>query len=155
MKRVILIWMAVFMVGSMAMAQQQENRRGKMPDPKVRAERMTERMAKEYALDDGQKKQLLEANLAFVEKMGDRPMGRRSHIKRGGRDCESCVCNRTSKRHAKHEKEERKARRKEMKEAHAAYDKQLQGIMTKEQYDAYNKKKQERKAKAEAKRKVA
>ena len=60
----------------------------KMPEPKVRAERMTERMVKEYSLNDTQKQQLLEANLALVEKMGDMPMHRakaHKHHKRDGK----------------------------------------------------------------------
>ena len=36
--------------------------------PKPRAERMTERMAKEYSLNETQKKELLEVNMAFVQR---------------------------------------------------------------------------------------
>lgn len=36
--------------------------------PAERAEKMTERMVKEYSLNDAQKKQLLEVNLARCEK---------------------------------------------------------------------------------------
>lgn len=75
MKRIVLIWMAAFLMGGMAMAQHARHS-DKMPEPKVRAERMTERMVKEYSLNDTQKQQLLEANLALVEKMGDMPMHR-------------------------------------------------------------------------------
>lgn len=67
MKRIVLIWMAAFLMGGMAMAQHARHS-DKMPEPKVRAERMTERMVKEYSLNDTQKQQLLEANLALVEK---------------------------------------------------------------------------------------
>lgn len=70
MKRIVLIWMAAFLMGGMAMAQHARHS-DKMPEPKVRAERMTERMVKEYSLNDTQKQQLLEANLALVEKMGE------------------------------------------------------------------------------------
>ena len=114
MKRIVLIWMAAFLMGGMAMAQHARHS-DKMPEPKVRAERMTERMVKEYSLNDTQKQQLLEANLALVEKMGDK--------------------------------------REEMKTARIAYDSQLQKIMTEEQYAAYSKKVQDRKAKMESKRK--
>ena len=68
MKRIVLIWMAAFLMGGMAMAQHARHS-DKMPEPKVRAERMTERMVKEYSLNDTQKQQLLEANLALVEKI--------------------------------------------------------------------------------------
>lgn len=67
MKRIVLIWMAAFLMGGMAMAQHARHS-DKMPEPKVRAERMTERMVKEYSLNDTQKQQLLEANLALLRK---------------------------------------------------------------------------------------
>ena len=54
MKRIVLIWMAAFLMGGMAMAQHARHS-DKMPEPKVRAERMTERMVKEYSLNDTQK----------------------------------------------------------------------------------------------------
>ena len=87
MKRIVLIWMAAFLMGGMVMAQH-ARRSDKMPDSKVRAERMTERMVKEYSLNDTQKQQLLEANLALVEKIGDMPMHRakaHKHPKRDGK----------------------------------------------------------------------
>ena len=83
MKRIVLIWMAAFLMGGMAMAQHARHS-DKMPEPKVRAERMTERMVKEYSLNDTQKQQLLEANLALVEKMGDMPMHRATYRKERG-----------------------------------------------------------------------
>lgn len=174
MKKIVLMLMAAFFMGGMVMAQ--HVRRGeKMPDPKVRAERMTERMAKEYSLDDNQKKQLLEANLAFVEKMGDRPMHRRPDMRKGKNVCDSCTCNQADKHHKKEnrvakkdgkrpqltdkQRAERKAviekKREEMKAARTAYNEQLQKIMTKDQYAAYSKKMQERKTKMESKRKDA
>ncbi len=174
MKKIILMLVATFFMGGVVMAQ--HARRGdKMADPKVRAERMTERMAKEYSLDDTQKKQLLEANLAFVEKMGNRPVHRRPDMRRGKNACDSCTCNQAGKHHKKEnrvaEKEgkrpqltdeqraERKAetekRHEEMKAARTDYDARLRKIMTKDQYAAYSKKMQERKTKMESKRKEA
>lgn len=165
MKRIVLIWMAALMMGGMAMAQD-ARRSDKKPDPKVHAERMTERMAKEYSLDDAQKKQLLEANLALTEKMGDMPMRRRPDMRKGRRRNASCCCccDHADRHHAKadrHEhrngrhhqltdeqraqkKEELEKKREEMKAARADYDAKLQKIMTNEQYAAYNKKKDRR-----------
>lgn len=134
MKRIVLIWMAAFLMGGMAMAQH-ARRSDNMPEPKVRAERMTERMVKEYSLNDTQKQQLLEANLALVEKMGDMPMHRAKAHKHHKRD---------GKRHQLTD---------EQRAARTAYDSQLQKIMTEEQYAAYSKKVQDRKAKMESKRK--
>ena len=142
MKRIVLIWMAAFLMGGMAMAQHARHS-DKMPEPKVRAERMTERMVKEYSLNDTQKQQLLEANLALVEKMGDMPMHRAKAHKHHKRD---------GKRHQL-TAEQRTQKKEEMKTARIAYDSQLQKIMTEEQYAAYSKKVQDRKAKMESKRK--
>lgn len=181
MKRIILILMAAFLTGGMVMAQH-ARRSDKMPDPKVRAERMTERMVKEYSLNDTQKKQLLEANLALVEKTGNMPMHRRPDMRKGKKDSDSCCCAKADKHHKKGDKhhkkdgkldkrddkraqltDEQRAQRKaemqkkheEMQAARTAYDAQLQKIMTKDQYAAYSKKMQERKAKMDSKRKAA
>lgn len=170
MKRIVLMLVAALMMGGMAMAQ--DNRRGgdeKMNDPKVRAERMTERMAKEYNLNDTQKQQLLEANMALMEKKGDMPApGRRGEMRRPPMKKENgCCCQdscskegkKAGKKHDKKEgqrpqmteeereqmKAEMEKKRQEMKAAHAAYQEQLQKIMTKEQYEAYTKKMQDRK----------
>ncbi len=152
MKRIIMIMVAAFLMGGMVMAQH-ARRGGKMPEPKVRAERMTERMAKEYSLNDTQKKQLLEANLALVEKMGDMPMHRRGDMRKGKKDC-TCTCSKADKHHSQRDsiarKEGRKAR---LTAARTAYNVQLQKIMTKDQYAAYTKNMQDRKAKMESKRK--
>lgn len=141
MKRIIMIMVAAFLMGGMVMAQH-ARRGGKMPEPKVRAERMTERMAKEYSLNDTQKKQLLEANLALVEKMGDMPMHRRGDMRKGKKDC-TCTCS----------KAEMAKKREEMTAARTTYNVQLQKIMTKDQYAAYTKNMQDRKAKMESRRK--
>lgn len=171
MKRIIMIMVAAFLMGGMVMAQH-ARRSDKMPEPKVRAERMTERMVKEYALNDTQKKQLLEANLALVERMGDMPMHRRDDMRKGKKDC-TCTCSKADKHDnqkdsiAKKEcrkaqltneqraqkKAEMEKKRAEMTAARATYDAQLQKIMTKEQYAAYTKNLQDRKARMESKRK--
>ena len=153
MKRIVLMLTVAFLAGSMAMAQY-AHRGDKIPDPKVRAERMTERMAKEYALNDAQKKQLLEANLALVEKMRDMPKHRKPKMKRGKRNCNSCCCEKADKYHKENsltdeqcaqKKAEMEKKRKEMQDARSAYDVKLQKIMTKEQYAAYTQKFKERK----------
>ena len=173
MKRIFMILMAAFLIGGMAMAQ--HARRGdKMPDPKTRAEHMTERMAKEYSLNDSQKKQLLEANLAFAEKMGDKRMHHRADMRKGKKGCNSCTCkkeNQDCKKEGKvakkgnrkpqltdeqrtQKKAEMEKRREEMKVNRTAYDAQLQKIMTKDQYAAYTKKVQERKDKKDLRKKA-
>lgn len=126
------------------------------------ADRMTDRMAEAYGLDEGQKKELLEANEAFVKQMGDMPRpdyGRRGHHRR--RPAAGCCCgaadyccdNHRDVRPRRHHltPEEREARAAEWKKnmedrkaAFQAYDANLQKIMTKEQYEAYKEKRAER-----------
>lgn len=67
-----LMLVAAFTFGGIAMADE-VNQEKRTIDPKARAEKMTERMVKEYDLNDMQKKQLLDLNQAFAEKLGDRP----------------------------------------------------------------------------------
>lgn len=127
MKRLVLIFAVAFLAIGMTMAQNAQRPGNKNMDPKERAERMTERMAKEYTLNDSQKQQLKEANLALMEKMGEMPMRQ-----------ELTGAQRAEKKAAMEKK------RTEMKAAHEAYDAQLQKIMTSEQYAAYSAKKASR-----------
>ena len=155
MKRIIFVWMAAFLMGGMAMAQQ-ARRSDNMPDPKVRAERMTERMAKEYSLNDTQKKQLLEANMELVEKTGDRTGQRKPNVRKGkcGKEC-SCCCREAGKRAKKDGKRPQLTdeQRAERKKARDSYNEQLQKIMTSDQYAAYTKKMQEGKDRLKRNRK--
>ena len=116
------------MIGGVVMAQGQRGEHKKMT-PTERAEKMTERMVKEYSLNDAQKKQLLEVNLARCEKM-DARMSMRPDVN-GKKD---------GKKAPQMTKEEREKMRAEMKNANA----QLQKIMTEEQYASYTKKQSER-----------
>lgn len=117
MKRIAFLMVALLMVGGLAMAQG-PRREGKMKmDPKERAEKMTERMAKEYSLNEAQKKELLDANLALNEKMAKK---------------------------AEDSKAEKQQMHKEMKANRDAYEAQLKKIMTEEQYASYTKNQAER-----------
>ena len=135
MKRIVFWMVALLLMSGVAMAQ--GNRQGgrQQMDPKTRAERMTERMVKEYSLNETQKKELLEVNMAFVQKMGERP-GRMMAANQGGRSKDNKA--------AKMTKEEREKKMAEMKKSREDYDAQLKKIMTKEQYDSYVKKQAER-----------
>ncbi|GAE84577.1 DUF4890 domain-containing protein [Bacteroides reticulotermitis] len=88
---------------------------------------MTERMVKEYALDEGQSKQLLEVNLAWAEKMAANLPG--------GSKGEGT---------AKLSKEEQAKKIDEMKKSREDYEAQLKKILSKDQYDSYVKKQAER-----------
>lgn len=145
MKKILMILMLVVLTGGMAMAQN-SRRSNKRLDPKERAERMTERMAKEYSLTDAQKKQLYEANLAMTQKMGDMPMDRRPDVQTDSK--QDKVKRADKKQMTDAERKEMKAKMEkkhaEMKQAREAYDVQLKKIMTKEQYEAYSRKQGER-----------
>lgn len=145
MKKILMILVVALMASSMVMAQS-SRRGGKRPDPKERAERMTERMVKEYSLNDTQKKQVYDANLALTEKMGEMPMRRRPDMK--GDKKEGKVKKGEKKQMTDAERKEVKAemekKREEMKAAREAYNVELKKIMTKDQFDAYSKKQSER-----------
>ena len=53
MKRIVFLMVTLFLMGSVVMAQGQRGEHKKMT-PKERAEQMTERMVKEYSLNDTQ-----------------------------------------------------------------------------------------------------
>lgn len=129
MKRIVFWMFALLLMSSAVMAQ--GNRRGGAPmDSKTRAERMTERMVKEYSLNNEQKQKLQVANLAWVEKMNANQVARPGQQK--------------NEKAAKMTKEERDKRMAEMKKSREEYDAQLKKILTKDQYDAYTKKQAER-----------
>lgn len=130
MKRIVLCMLTVLLISSITMAQNGRQGSGeRVVDPKTRAERMTERMVKEYSLNDEQKQQLLDANLVWVEKMV--AVGERS--------------NRQKDENApKVSKEEREKKKAEMDKSREVYEAQLKKILTAEQYGAYVKKQAER-----------
>lgn len=72
MKRISFLIIAIILMGGVAMAQGHRKGGNRKVDPKERAERMTERMVKEYSLNDAQKKELLAANTALAEKDRER-----------------------------------------------------------------------------------
>lgn len=117
--------MAAFLMGGSVAMAQDGPRGNKERNPKARAERMTEQMAKEYSLNAEQKQQLLEANLELAEKMRPK-MSEEERAKMA---------------------EKKEQERKEHEAVRAEYDARLKKIMTAEQYAAYTKKMQEQKDK--------
>ncbi|MCD7932073.1 MAG: DUF4890 domain-containing protein [Tannerellaceae bacterium] len=167
-KRVSLMLAAVFTLGGVAMASEaREGRKGM--DPKAHAEKMTERMVKEYNLDDTQKQQVLDLNQTMAEKMGNRPMMHRhgkkgkpeqmDRAKRGDKDAtvkkergerkdkELRADRKNRKDSPKLSAEEREKRIQEMKKMRDDYNAQLQKIMNQEQYQAYAQKQADRQQK--------
>lgn len=139
MKKFGLLMFALMMMGSVVLAQG-ARRGGEQMDPKVRAERMTERMVKDLSLNDTQKKQLLELNQNWIAKMtGNMQQGRNKQ------DNDSTAAKKQKREEApKMTKEEREKMMQEMKVAREDYEAQLQKILTKEQYEAYTKQQAER-----------
>lgn len=149
MKRISLLLAALLIMGGMAMAQG-ARKGGRSIDPKKRAEHMTECMAKQYSLNDTQKKKLLEVNTAFVQKMGEfgkmKPKMRRG--KKGQcQATDSCTCKKDREIAPRMSKEDRAKMRQEMKTSRESYEAGLKKILTNEQYAAYTKDRSEREQK--------
>ncbi|MBE6288551.1 MAG: DUF4890 domain-containing protein [Mediterranea massiliensis] len=121
MKKLVLVCIALITMGVMAVAQDGPRRF----DPKQMAKWMTERMVEEYGLNKNQEAQLLKLN----ENQFSNP-----NLMRGPRRDEGQQLS----------EEERQKMMAEMEKARNEYNKQLQQILTKEQYEDYAKKEAER-----------
>lgn len=150
MKRLNLLLIAVMLVGGMAFAQGKPGKKQTKVTPVERAEKMTERMAKELSLNEQQRSQVNTINLAFLKEMQE--------CKKDKKALEG-VCD--SKNSARLSKESRadlkKVHRNEskkmkgyMKAARNSRDLKLKEVLTKEQYALYQKNKEEQKAKKES-----
>lgn len=132
MKRFNLFLVAVLLLSGVAIAQNRQGRGQRNISPEMRAERMTERMARELSLTEEQKKQVNEINLAFIKeaKVGKEDM----EELRGAPAAPS----------KEGKKEIRKVKRDEMKKVHTymnaaceSRDAKLQEVLTNEQYSKY------------------
>ena len=131
MKKIFFIMVTLLVTAGMAMAQGPgpkgpRGERGEKQDPKVQAEQKTERMAKTLLLNDAQKQQVLELNLAEAEK--------RAELRPTTPPAEG-------EKPAKPSAEEREKRRQEMEAQRAAYDAKLKTILTPEQYTKFSERK--------------
>lgn len=164
MKKITLTMIAVFALCGVSMAQtrgERGTRSNQQHNPEMMAERMTDRMAKEYELDDKQKAELLELNKEFAGKT-EMP---RMQAPRQGRPQAKAQANRPGRRGFAAQPQRPMGERKELtdeqkeqfkaeaekkmaerQEAQKQYDKKLKKIFTKKQYKAYeeNKEKQEK-----------
>ncbi|MCD7901700.1 MAG: DUF4890 domain-containing protein [Bacteroides sp.] len=165
MKRLSFLMAILLMAGTLVMAngnQHRNQRRGKEKSPKEHAERITERMVKEYSLNDTQKAQLLELNLSMAEKKGEMPKHHaRKHPGKHKRDAKRNDGSVSGEKKNKDKdsavkpevnKEKRAERMQAMKESREAYDAKLKEIMTKDQYATYTKKQAERAEKMKERR---
>lgn len=139
MKKTILLLVAAFtMTGAMAQDNQGERREGRFD--------RTEMMVKEYGLNETQAAQLKELNAKYPElqRFGGRvPRGRRPMM--GGQNGQFDGNNGASaqprpERPSREDMEKMMAERRQKQEA---YDKELKGIMTEDQFNAYQKRREE------------
>ncbi len=142
MKKIILGLMAAMTIGATAMAQSQVADRSEM------IQKRTESVAKKYGLSDEQKQKLLELNTKYADIMGPsmRMRGNRGYggamRQRHGSNFGARPENGDSAALGRFRlSEEQRARlderRKQMKEQREAYNKELQAIMSDEQYKSY------------------
>lgn len=121
---------AALMLSAQAMAQTNETEGAKPKIDKTEMlKRHTDRMAKTYGLDEAQTAKLLQLNTTYVGKFG--PMGRPGMGRpEGGEGTDSVRRQRPSR-------EDMEKHMKEMRANMEAYNKELKGIMTSEQYAKY------------------
>lgn len=142
MKKIILGLMAAMTIGATAMAQSQVADRSEM------IQKRTESVAKKYGLSDEQKQKLLELNTKYADIMGPSmrmrgnrgnggAMRQRSGSNFGARpeNGDSAALGRF--RLSEEQRARLDERRKQMKEQREAYNKELQAIMSDEQYKSY------------------
>lgn len=135
MKKIYLVMFAMLLVSSMAMAQNDDQsnnmQQRKAPDATEMATRQTERMVKQYSLNDTQKAALLTLNKKYASKMGQgRGMGMR---KNSSSDNSS---NTTSQKPDQTQIQKMNTERTSMM---TEYNNELQKILTTDQYSKYTK----------------
>lgn len=167
MKKITLLLITLFATGMMLMAQggprgsERGHRNPKAVNIKERAERMSEQMAKEYTLNETQKRQVYEANLIMMADMQPSHKGERcphcgkpgfdktpGFDKKRGSDQKMDTA-RIAKRDGKDMKAKREEKMTEMKQSREAYEAKIKSILTKEQYSTYTKNQDERRKRME------
>lgn len=138
-KRIIMALVAAVAIGTTAMAQPERPENGRR-NPAEMAKHRTERMVEKYGLDQNQADKLLELNTKYADKLrpmhrhhGPRPDGRRPE--RGDRrmgDGDRRPPEMTAEQRQKMEQE-----REEREKIMEAYEAELKGIMTPEQFAKY------------------
>jgi len=151
MKKVIMALLAAMTMSANVMAQQNEQeqveQRRQQPNRTEMVKKRTEQMVEKYKLNETQAAQLLELNMRYAEKMG--PMGG-PRGQRGGqradrpqqrekKDVPADTTYRQKRPQGQGEQGagNRRAGSEEMRKNMEAYDKELQSILTEEQYQAY------------------
>lgn len=159
MKKVMLTMVAVLMMSATAMAQDNNGPRQRRHMDKAEMVKMqTERMVKDYGLDEAQQAKLLELNTQFAGKLqmgGPRgPRGPRGGQggQRGGQRVDGqtgATQQANGQQGERPNREQMEARMKEMKANREAYNGELKKIMTTDQfakYEAAEKQRMERRS---------
>ena len=148
MKKMMMTLLAAVMVSTAAVAQNKDD--NKSPQDNNRKQEMvkhrTDRLVKDYQLNDQQAGQLLELNTKYADKM--RPHHPHHHGPHGmkGQRPEPPKGDKKGER-PEPPKGDRQDRRKEMDETMKAYEAELQKIMTPEQFKKYQADMQQRRDK--------
>lgn len=151
MKKIFLAMAMTLLTAGTMVAQQNDNRQMRRPDPAQMAQNMTERMVKRYGLDSKQAASLLELNKEYAGKipMMGRPHGGRPGMRGGqhgmggkqpgmdGKQPGMANHDSTMAPPQRPPKEEMDKRFKEMKADREAYNAKVKKIMTKKQYKKY------------------
>ena len=148
MKKMMMTLLAAVVVSTAAVAQNKDD--NKSPQDNNRKQEMvkhrTDRLVKDYQLNDQQARQLQELNTKYADKM--RPHHPRHHGPHGmkGQRPEPPKGDKKGER-PEPPKGDRQDRRKEMDETMKAYEAELQKIMTPEQFKKYQADMQQRRDK--------
>ena len=135
MKRFVVSAFAVFAFCTMSMAQTADQRQGQgRMSREDMVKHRTEQMQQRYGLDETQTAKVLELNTKF---MGQMPMGGRRGDFRNNPRPAGGDNKRPQGDRPRFTPEQREARMKEMQANHEAYEKELQGILTTDQYAKY------------------
>ena len=148
MKKMMMTLLAAVVVSTAAVAQNKDD--NKSPQDNNRKQEMvkhrTDRLVKDYQLNDQQARQLQELNTKYADKM--RPHHPRHHGPHGmkGQRPEPPKGDKKGER-PEPPKGDRQDRRREMDETMKAYEAELQKIMTPEQFKKYQADMQQRRDK--------
>jgi hypothetical protein len=134
MKKLFMAVAALFIVSSTAMAQNESNQQKEQPNRTEMIQKRTDKMVNRYGLNSDQAKQLLELNTNYAGSFRGPMMGDHHRGERGG------MGNRDSLQFRNRPavtNEQKSSRMNEMSEKNDAYNKELQKIMTTEQFKSY------------------
>ena len=132
MKKLMLALAVALMTTTMTMAQEEQNttnnNKMRRMDPKEMIQKRTDATVKKYGLDETQAKKLLELNTKYASQM--RPRMMRPGGQRG-------VNNNDRPDLTADQKAKMEERRKKMDEQRKAYETELQGILSADQFKSY------------------